>query len=510
MCKYRCVHAQIFTSTMENSNIIVETKKRRKTFSETKFGIFLMRKKDLWLKLFVPVLILYFFLVGFSYFAYGIPVIGNYIPKGNINLIFRGLVTLMFVVYALLINYVLQLEIHWKWIFLFSIIAITSLFIPIFSPTFLVSSYQDPQFLYWTISSVQIGASDTISSFVALSFDLIFAYCFMFVFPYCFKKRTQVIWCVLPLIILMVLECGYSIISEADMYKEILSGKYSDYGGYDLVIQATFGSKNDFGDFLLQAFLCCAICFIFMFKRKTKWLFVIPAVLFAVITVLSLCKTAAIGILLFSVIAFLCWIIVTFKSQVVRNTIICSMIGFLIIAFVIFMAVPAIHDSNSIFRKVYSFLDTLIFDAAKKTIDERIDLWSLSFNMMRGPSIFFGYGKTISNYNLYALSGEVNRWFHNGFIMIYCSYGIIGLTIYILGLTYVFLRIVSTLKINKKIGLTFLSIFVSFFILTMSEQVVMLISGSASVFAYNFILVLLPFALLTSYKQKGVFYESFN
>jgi O-antigen ligase len=493
---------------MEENNIALSSKKHRKTFAETRFGLFLLNRKNLWIKLFVPFIITYFLLVSLPYFAYNVPVIGPFVSSGNTKLLFRGLVIALFIVYALLINFVLSLKVHWRWIFLFSIIAVTSLFIPIFSPTFLVSSYQDPQYLYWTISSVSVGYYDIVSSFISLCFDLIFAYCFMFILPYCLRKRSQIIWCALPLIILMVVECAYSLYAERDIYKEILSGHYSDYGGYDLVIKATFGSKNDFGDFLLQAFLSCVLCFMFMFKRKRKWFFLIPGVLFTVMSLLSLCKTAILGILFFALVAFIMWIVYTFKKKVVRNTIICSIIAFLFIAFIVFMAFPQIHDANSLFQKVYSFFNTLIFDSAKKTIDERAELWSLSFNMMRGPSIFFGYGKTISNYNLYALSGETNRWFHNGFIMIYCSYGIIGLTIYLLGICYVFLRILNTIKFNKTLGISFLAIFLSFFVLTMSEQVIMLISGSANVFAYNFILVLVPFAYLISAKQKGEFYES--
>lgn len=484
------------------------TAKKRKTFSETKLGTWIISKKNLWLKLFVPFIIIYFLLVGLPYFASTVPLIGPFVSQGNTKLLFRGMVIVLFIVYAFLVSCSLSLEVHWKWVFMFVIILITSFFTPIFSPTFVVSSYQDPQFLYYTISSVSVGGSDIVSSFVSLAFDLIFAYCFMFIFPYCVKNKNQVLWCALPLIILMVCECFYSFYFERDMYKEVLSGNYSAYGGYDLTIQATFGSKNDFGDFLLQAFLFCVISFVFLFKQKKKYFLVFPMVLFAITSVLSLCKTSAIGIALIVLSCFVFWIFVTFKTHIVRNAILSSIIGFLILCFIVFMTVPQIYNAIPIFTKVQSFFHNLIFESSLKTIGERVDLWSLGFNMMRGPSILFGYGKTISNYNLYALSGEVNRYFHNGFILIYCSYGIIGLTIYLLAIIYVFLRILKTIRFSKYIGFAFMAIFASFMVLTFSEQVTMIISGSAGIFAFNFVLVLLPFAYLISAEKKGAFYES--
>lgn len=462
---------------------------------------FIRNKQQFFEKIFIPFIITYFILVSLPYFAYSVPILGDFVSKGTTQLIYRGMIALVFVLYAVCVSISYRIRPNYPWIILFSILLITSMLVPLFSPTFLVTSYTDPQHLYTTISSIQIGMEDNISSTVSLFFDLSFAYCFLFIFPYCVQSRKHIIYILLPVIFLMLAECTYSIIIERAEYMKLLSYTDVGYSGYDIVIQATFGSKNDFGDFLLQAIIASSVCFIITRQKYHKIIYGVCVGLFFVFSILSLCKTAVIGAVLLFFVGFIFWIAFSYKKHPIRNSII---IGSLVVvcAAGIFAVI--------VVPKLNSMMNSLFIDASIETFDERAELWNLAFYMMRGPSLFFGYSKTLANYNLYYMSGETNRWFHNGFIYIYCSYGIIGLSIYLLLLSYIFLVMVRNIKFNKNVAIVSIGIFISFIVLTMAEQVILGISGSASIFIYNFAVVLMPIALAKSHEKKGELYESFN
>lgn len=462
---------------------------------------FIRNKQQLFEKMFIPFVIMYFILVSLPYFAYSVPILGDFVSKGTTQLIYRGMIALLFILYAVCVSISYRIKPNYPWIILLSILLITSMLVPLFSPTFLVTSYTDPQFLYTTISSIQIGMEDNISSVVSLFFDLSFAYCFLFIFPYCLQNRKHIIYILLPVIFLMLFECTYSIIFERSQYMKLFSYTDDGYSGYDIIIQATFGSKNDFGDFLLQAIIAGAVCFVITRQKYHKIIYGICVFIFFIFSILSLCKTAIVGEILLFFVGFIFWLIFSFKKHRIRNLIIVS--ALVIVCAVGVFAVMAIFKLNPSIEEIF-------VEASKKTLEERKELWNIAFYMMRGPSLFFGYSKTLANYNLYYMSGETNRWFHNGFIYIYCSYGIIGLSIYLLLLSYIFLVMVRNIKFNKNVAIVSIAIFVSFLVLTMAEQVILGISGSASIFIYNFAVVLMPIALAKSHEKKGKLYESFN
>ncbi len=462
---------------------------------------FILNKKELFIKMFVPFMIIYFILVALPYFAYSVPILGSFVSEGASKLIYRGVIALVFILYAVCIAISHHIKPNYPWLILFFILLITSMLVPFFSPTFLVTRYTDPQYLYTTVSSIQIGMEDNISSIISLFFDLSFAYCFMFIFPSVLKNRRQVIYILLPVIGLMTIECLYSVIFEASQYAKLFSYVNNGFDGYDIVIQASFGSKNDYGDFLLQGIIASSICFVI---AKTKHLKIFSAtcgIAFYIFSGLSLCKTALIGASLLFLFGFIVWISFSYKNHVRRNSIILGVTtAFILLAIAAVLVIPQLN----------SVVNSLFIKSSIKTFDERLELWNLALYMMRGPSQFFGYSKTLANYNLYYMSGETNRWFHNGFIYIYCSYGLIGLSIYILLLSFIFLTMIKNLRFNKNIALVDISIIISFLVLTMAEQVILGISGSAGVFIYNFSVVLLPIALSISYAEKGELYESFN
>ena len=145
-----------------------------------------------------------------------------------------------------------------------------------------------------------------------------------------------------------------------------------------------------------------------------------------------------------------------------------------------------------IFRKI-GFINTLaekfivlFFQSGNATTKSRFIIWEQSFQLLKFPYIFLGYGKTNSLDMIGIATNMAEISFHNSILHITVSFGLVGLTIFGMFVFDYWNKFLSNSEKEYKIILY--AIFISSLLYGMMEVVVLFISSSSLLLISNVIL----------------------
>lgn len=279
---------------------------------------------------------------------------------------------------------------------------------------------------------VELKMTDLFRSFL-LSIDAaLLIYVILFVFPKRIKSLSISYLVAVAFIAIGYLFIIHSLITEIDAYMTtIKEGPHP----YLHVPKGLFVNRNLFASYLFVCLLACL--YLWSSLKKFRWLFFLLTIPIAIVIVFTVSKTKLIMIALLYLAFVIYGIIILYRRNKILFWLCLLSFVLLLASAIIFRFVPTLKETL-----IGSFLNKMIPDRVftTRTVDGRKTIWSYATSYLSNPFyLFFGRGFYISKMLLgYAMSYEPNRpfeyhWgnFHNGFVEVISTGGILLLIVYV-------------------------------------------------------------------------------
>lgn len=435
------------------------------------------------------VFICYFVLLLFPYIFAPVSNLYSFFLRTPINLGLRGLALILIVCFSLLVYLKFKPGIEKKY-FIFCLILIVILLLSLLiSPKSYSSIITHEPYHYETLVFYRIGFISLFSGFISCISDMIFGFLFIFIFPHVCNKQNLKPF-LMFVFIFIVLECLFSIVFEFKKYISTLSGGDSAYGGYEINISGSFISKNQFGSFLVIGYIAgfLSLKWYFNDQRVMKILLIFCLILIGGVTVLSLCKTAIVSLVLFSIPLIFAGIRQTIKNKKYFAFAIAISAVLLIIAAIVFVILKP-NNQFTFLNRIQNGIRTLFINSFSEAKESRYIAWFLSISTLLNYHMVIGYPKGSLQYVLKIGTNGYATFPHNGFIQQVLCYGLFGLFVLFYLYSFIFKRIHY---LNKKEKALWIALLLSVFIFMMTETEVVLMSGSLLTFGFSVILSSLP------------------
>ena len=451
----------------------------------------------------IVIILSYYYIGLLSYITAPIKPIYHLFTSGStVAIVLRALTTALICIYCLLVVIVNQEKVKWKWLIIFIYILLFTLLSTSISPqtyNYMYISSTNYGTIYWVQASA--GTRRLFTMYLSSISDFALAFCFLFILPVAIKNKKQLLLLTLPIVLIGIGECMYSVVRERSEYIKLFNMIDPQYKGYNINICASFGDKEVWGAFATVAF-CSSIVSIFLVgKGNNKYLFlkillILASSVLYIFSLLSLCKTAigAQTICLFIVSIYLCFMFR--KKNKISFFIYLSLITLFYTSVLLFFTIPALRF-NSLLVKVYNVINTYVISPIFNGVSSgRTEIWTRLINNLRTYNLFFGLSKGgVSTYSQ-VITVEGQSMVHNGLVYFLASYGIVGFSVYIVLISIVFLRIIKLFRLDFDLSFVLLGLFFAALVFSLSEGEVLIVSGSNPIFVFNILLCVLPQGLI--------------
>lgn len=426
------------------------------------------------------IIICYFVLLLTAYVFKPIPVLYDFFGRQSVSLVIRLIASLAFVVYGFLVLVVYRIKLNK--IYCFTSLGLVFLLVLslLVSPRVYSSILNNGTYAYYTFVKYTIGIIDLLSGFSSCIIDLIFGLMFLLVLPYVASKESAKPFVYL-IFVFVIFECFFSIIYDFNKYREVFSGN-TKVSGYDINIAGSFNSKNQFGPFLIMGF-CAGFLLLFWYKHKLVWKALISTgiILIGIISILSLCKTALVSMLVFC-IPMLAYLYLYCKKRHKEKTYF-IVLGIAIFALVILIILLNFFGNVPFLSLISKGFNVIFGDAFVKGLNTRFTAWAFSISTLGNYHAILGYPKGTLQYVLKIGTGGFVIYPHNGFIQQLLCFGIFGLFLLFFSFYLLFKRF-SYIK-EKSDKYLLISLFASILIFMFTETEIILLSASLLTFFFN-------------------------
>lgn len=291
-----------------------------------------------------------------------------------------------------------------------------------------------------TFVNADTGVSSTVTFSIAektrytiellVSLTVIYALCFAFSKGR--LKTRKLMWFAYIVIITVLISLIFSLFYEIQIYKNVFSGSFSGNGAGSFFI-----NPNLFGFCLMLGIMTC---FIVNYYHERWWAYLLIFVFFFAM-VFTLCNTTLLISALAILIYFIAKIIVSYtRHHAIRATIFLS---FFILGITSLVIVFVIGNANHwpIMVAASKFLNRFIFTNNFQNFSGRKNVWTWAIELLDDSPyrLLFGYGYQSSSklmYNYSLIFNHAYRTCHSGYIEIFFMGGIVGFSIYLLGVVY--------------------------------------------------------------------------
>ena len=247
-----------------------------------------------------------------------------------------------------------------------------------------------------------------------------------------------------------------------------------------------------------------AVGSLFMSEKRMRWMYPMLGLLFSILIVFTVSKTAMLAIVLYIIIysGMLMYRLLRQRPVLLKVT---------MTALILFMVV-GYQSIWMIDHPVMERIQSLLTSSALGSFTSRVDIWVEGMTLFQNQNTFFGYGLGISNTYLGVATavrtGEVgqimyqvvNDRFHNGFLEILVSYGLVGTLL----LTIAHWEYIKTLiAMTKKYAITIpmWALLFSFVVQMMFEDRILFRPDLSGVFFL--VLLILPIVKPSEYNRSN-------
>lgn len=242
---------------------------------------------------------------------------------------------------------------------------------------------------------------------------------------------------------------AYSLATELDKYTSLIKD-FDITKIYTYATESFFGNKNSYGIVLFSAVAVS----LYMQIRKDRIFWMIPAFIFYIFLLFSICRTGILFATLLLVLHIVTRIILTYKKHPIRNTVYVS----IIIAFLGLLTIVAFTDEY-INQTIKIIIEALKEDASIKTLTGRVTLWGYAFDVLSKNNYVTGVGHgvfpdIIDLYTSIPTQPVSNPdIIENAYIEILGEGGIIALTIYLIFIVLLVIPASKCFKKNKNVAM---------------------------------------------------------
>ena len=431
-----------------------------------------------------PYVLICYFLLNFSlYYLGGISAISSFVGSAAFQLAVKFCSYLVIAVYICLVIIANSIKLNWRPILPFAVVAVSSL-IAVISVPKNMSFLSVNQFGWLVETRITLGIADLLIGEIGTFVDLGMMFAFLYVFPKVFVRDS--ITPFLKFIVCFTLvECLYSAIFQ---YEDILYFFRSALGeqgfnGYSTNLSGTFSSKNGFGFLLFQGTV--AALYLAFFEKKRRALYLLALLVITCINFFSLCKTSLVAALVIFVVLAVYAMIRQRKTRKRLFAVLVILCFLSIVAFVM-MFVPPLRNVPLI-NKVVSKIEELFLTSGSATTSARFWIWEKACSLLHGPYFLIGYGSGSSPYLLRAATNLSSQTFHNAVLETLCSYGVIGLALYVFGLCKGLKNCLAR-EHNRYLFVILVLTFVSTLLYGMMENVYVFMTSSCTAFCTSVVL----------------------
>lgn len=343
-----------------------------------------------------------------------------------------------------------------------------------------------------------VTRSLTLRSLFFIVSSLITTYLIIAIVPKLINSKRVIITVAYIFTFFILAMCVYSLIFEKEYYISFFSTWRFNK---NLEIKALFSNKNVFGFYLFLALMY--IAFIETIERRLYHYLIMTVLTFFI--VMSLSKTVILSTLVFYAFYFI-YDLFTLRKSSPKKFVVRGMI--LVISFFVFAAFIALSPSGfaTSVRE-----DILMYGI--RTVESRIDIWKSALFLLKGERLYIGHGFGFANellgFTLASIDGvpEATNRFHNGFLNVIASGGLVFFVAYLSFLIFVIYRAIKLWKVNSKYASTVLFMFIAYLIQGITESKVLFKADTMGL-ASTFILVV-PVLLNPEYIRRDFLDETF-
>jgi len=296
------------------------------------------------------------------------------------------------------------------------------------------------------------------SIFVALT-SILVTYLLFQVAPKIIKSKAILMGLLYFIIFILLGFVVYSAITEWDQYMILFTTGHIDY--YTPTI-SLFSNTNVFGYYMSLGLFAVGV--LDSLKHRIWHLFIM--FIFFVTLLLTITITSYIGGFLFLALFIVYDFVTQYKEYPVRSS-----IGLvLFFTFVIFATIGLTYSRLPLARTVR---DTFI-PKSIESLQSRIVIWRHGLELIFGKHLWIGHGFAISNSLLQVAMGveggsaPTNR-FHQGWIEVLATGGLIGMLFYLVGIGIVVYLVVKRHKNNPRLATTALFIMIGILVQSIAE-----------------------------------------
>ena len=448
-----------------------------------------------------PFVLLVYLLIGISAYINWFPGSAKFFYASSTSgIIFRIFSTILIVAYSLMVLFINDQKIKIKWVIVFGLLLVMCLVSIFVGEHHFYFTYKTSLYGFLTSKEITVGYRTLLSMYLSSFSDFACAYCFIFALPFCLKDKKSVLILTISVVIFMIAQCGYSLLFERAKYVAMLTKGSDAFSGYNVVIGAMFGDKQEFGAFLAVGFACSVFSlYLIDFKKAffivLKIICILSLPLFFAISLLSGCKTATLSEIFICIFCLIGFLIKWFRINKKKFYISSAISAFVLLIFILFVSIPAFHSSG-LTEKMYNLFINRFISKIFGSIDSR-NFLSLAFFENTTPSVLFlGLSKGAVQTYMQGIILDGQSSIHTGFTYFFASYGLFGFVIYALLLFKVLKNIFKVARINSPVGFMLLGLFFATLIFNISECEILLISSSAAIFVFNILVVSYPKSLL--------------
>ncbi len=220
---------------------------------------------------------------------------------------------------------------------------------------------------------------------------------------------------------------------------------------YDYTVQSFFDHRNPLG---MTYMLCIIFCFVVHTYRKYWWHY-LAVVFFFINLCFTFNKT---GLILSALLILIYWVyrlIMTFKENKKRNTIVLSCIALVVFLAVLLIGVPYV-SKGKVFGKIYAVINEFAYEGASLKYREYI--WDNAYQLLRDGWWVIGRGFGIMNVFLKPMNNYSHQEpvipTHSGYLNVLAEGGIIFFLAYLLLIGYVGYVTVKCFKKDKDLTIS--------------------------------------------------------
>jgi hypothetical protein len=319
-------------------------------------------------------------------------------------------------------------------------------------------------------------------------------------------KHVQVLYkfIVKAVLVFVLIEVGYSLITEWQLYVFVF--RYFDEGAR-LSITSFTSNPNIYAFNLIMGVY--AIGALWQSERTWRWLYGSLGILLTGLIILTVSKTAILGL---GIYLFVFIILSIHRALATKpNLRILVLSAFITVFF--FGTQRAIQLELPFFTRIYH----LLTESAMSSYISRTTIWLEGIWLLRDQNTFFGYGFGLSNLYLGVTTAVpvsmrisalgyqiINDRFHNGYLEILVSFGLIG-TLLLTAIHVAYIKELKKFSLYHAISIPMWALIISFAVQMIFEDRILFRPDLGGVFFMA--LLLLPFHQPTLYNIRHEAHE---